>query len=157
MLKLRKSHKGDSWLILCNVQAHLISLSPAASPKHPLTSSQHYLLTSPTFQSASGTNQERECLRIAFIFSTPLANIVPHLHNLIRMLADFKANRTTIRTPLISMQPRKWLIPKSLSFFHMRSLEIAPMSQLLLGGRKGEGYLKSRNPAESYQWSAFCC
>lgn len=43
---------------------------------------------------------------------------VPCLHNLIRILADLKANIITIRTPLISMQLRKWLILNSLFFPH---------------------------------------
>lgn len=53
------------------------------------------------------------------------------------------------------MQLRKRLIPNSL-FLHMRSFEIAQMSQILLGGKKGERDVKSRNPPESYQWFAFC-
>lgn len=34
------------------------------------------------------------------------------------------------------MQLRKWLIPPSLRFFHMRSLEIAQMSPIGHGSRK---------------------
>lgn len=53
------------------------------------------------------------------------------------------------------MQLKKQLIPNSL-FLHMRSFEIAQMSQILLGGKNGERDLKSRSPTESYQWFAFC-
>lgn len=53
------------------------------------------------------------------------------------------------------MQLKKQLIPNSL-FLHVRSFEIAQMSQILLGGKNGERDLKSRSPTESYQWFAFC-
>lgn len=52
-----------------------------------------------------------------------------------------------IRAPLISMQLGKWIIPNCLIFsFHMRSLEIAQMSLMFLGGRKIEEHLKSKKP-----------
>ena len=96
------------FILLCLLQPH---------PQHPLTSPPYYLLTSLTTQWTSGSNPKKGLLRITFIFSTPLGNIVPHLPWLIRILTDLKANIITIRTPLISMQLRKWLILNSLFFF----------------------------------------
>ena len=161
MLEVRKTfgrRRGQPYSAQTHHSPFILLCLLQPRPQHPLTSPPDYLLTSLTTQWTSGSNPKEGFLRITYIFCTRLGNIVPHLPWLIRILTDLKANIITIRTPLISMQLRKWLILNSLFFFSTWEVwRLFRWASYYSEAGKWRNIGNQRNPTESYQWSAFCC